>query len=342
MNDIYEYKARKYKHKYLKLKRKYSGEGGAFKKTLKTLQNLFKNDPKEMTEKEKSEEIDHRQPASDEQTSFKNKLILLKQNIEKDIKLSLYDKNKILGNKVYNLYTQDLNCILSDLNTIKCILNTNSTFSFNSLSMKTFDIGGEINMLDMYKIYGEIKNNVYDPPILKWFFELLEIKSSEEETKMLEANVKRRREGWGKDGIWTHKIQNTNITKKELFESLELFLKNKENSKQILEDFTNDFKSVEISLSISDSKEGYRMNDIFNKCIRNKSYIKNIDFYSLTIYICKLYEIFTKYFKIVEDTSKSQIRLPQLFKNFKEKFDNNSIEVESFFKDLDLIISVIK
>jgi hypothetical protein len=94
MNDIYEYKARKYKHKYLKLKREYLSKGGAFKKTLKTLQNLFKNDPKEMTEKEKNEEIDHRQPASDEQTSFKNKLILLKQNIKEDIKLSLYDKNE--------------------------------------------------------------------------------------------------------------------------------------------------------------------------------------------------------------------------------------------------------
>ena len=38
MNDIYEYKARKYKHKYLKLKKQYIGEGGA-----NDIENFFSN-----------------------------------------------------------------------------------------------------------------------------------------------------------------------------------------------------------------------------------------------------------------------------------------------------------
>jgi hypothetical protein len=58
--------------------------------------------------------------------------------------------------------------------------------------------------------------------------------------------------------------------------------------------------------------------------------------------ICELYEIFTTYYAIVEDTTINSKRLPELFKELKEKFNNNLIEKDYFLKQLDLIISVIK
>ena len=364
MNDIYEYKARKYKYKYLKLKRKYMDErdgGGSIFGYL--VKKIYSNkDPKPIKTEDKNKPIDHTQPASQEQKIFKQKLILLKESIINNIKL-LYDNNKILGDKAYNLSKQDYNCILSDLNTIKCIIDEKATF--NLRSNQSFNIKimcrkiystpyyGD-NMEHIYNIYKKIKeNDIYKndgfvPPILKWFFELLEKKSEEKQKILDQGNTQRIIEARGKykPSIWENRIENIGITKIELFNSLKSFLsekisKNNINSLKILKEFEEDFNKS-VNQTRFDENHEYLMCDIFSYCILFKPYIKNIDYYSLTMYICKLYEIFKEYFIIVEDISKSSIRLPELFENFKEKFYDNSIDEKSFFEQLDLIISVIK
>ena len=69
MNDIYEYKARKYKNKYLKLK--YIAEGGVFEKIRNKLgYNLGFNSI--MTPRDKSKPIDHTQSASSELATIRS------------------------------------------------------------------------------------------------------------------------------------------------------------------------------------------------------------------------------------------------------------------------------
>ena len=86
------------------------------------------------------------------------------------------------------------------------------------------------------------------------------------------------------------------------------------------------------------------MKDIFDSIIVKKEnpYIKNIDYYSLAMIIYTLYTTFAKFFSIVEDTTKSSKRLPELFENLKKQYNDNEIEKVTFLEQLDLIISVIK
>ena len=101
MNDIYEYKARKYKHKYLKLKREYIAKGGAFNK----IKKFFKNNTMGyrigidylMEPRDQSKPIDHSQSASAEQKKLKTKLKYLRQ----EIKLYMDIPNLIYGNIYY-------------------------------------------------------------------------------------------------------------------------------------------------------------------------------------------------------------------------------------------------
>jgi hypothetical protein len=139
---------------------------------------------------------------------------------------------------------------------------------------------------------------------------------------------------------------NTRITEDELFNELKLYLSEKNNnslqiknnnSLKIWKEFRIDFDKA-----FPKKETDYLMATIFSDCILDKLYIKNIDYYSLTMMICDLYDAFTYYYVIVEDTTKHSKRLPELFKELKDKFNDNSIEKDYFLKQLDLIISVIK
>jgi hypothetical protein len=84
MNDIYEYKARKYKYKYLKLK-ELRGSGGKKSKTKRTesttrltvnkVRKFLNLELVSITEKEFNKVIDHRQKPTNQQI---NKKILKK------------------------------------------------------------------------------------------------------------------------------------------------------------------------------------------------------------------------------------------------------------------------
>ena len=149
MNDIYEYKARKYKHKYLKLKREYIGG----------IPNLF--GPK--VTKNKHELLDskgqiyHNKDPTIEQVNFKKLLILLKKNITEKIE-PLYNKQQILGN---------INSSIKKKNKIKFNINKKLLIDINK-----FDTINNID--DVNKIYDEIinRNKDYIPNILKCFFNI--------------------------------------------------------------------------------------------------------------------------------------------------------------------------
>ena len=85
MNDIYEYKARKYKHKYLKLKREYIAQGGWMGRiTINKFLSYNDKEPYEI-DKKKKKLIDNSNKASTEQQNLKKKLILLKNDINQII-----------------------------------------------------------------------------------------------------------------------------------------------------------------------------------------------------------------------------------------------------------------
>jgi len=348
MNDIYEYKAKKYKHKYLKLKKKYIG-GGMMQKILRYTNGFpSKRDKKKIT--------DHKKSASSDQKNLKNKLILLKNSIIKDIQ-PLYNKNQIISNINFNnifykgdkIMTPKYNIDRNDnIHQINNITDNEITFKFNTNNPFNIDIFKienncllpfssiknieKVNTLPQFlnymkKIFQIIKNNnkPFYPPILIWFYKLFETQ--------LFKNIKTNKTN---KHIIPHNQDDTYITEKELYTALGAL---GDDNKPFITEFKNNFEKC---LKKNIVNNHYLMQHIFGYCILVKPYIKNIDYYSLTIVICEIYEHFNEHFEIVEDTSKSEIRLPQLFKNFKEKFNDNSIDENSFFEQLDLIISVIK
>jgi len=298
MNDIYEYKAEKYKYKYLKLKREYYGEGGLKgRKTINKIRNSLGAEllPIDNTNKE----IDHTKPASDEQKIFKQKLQILKKSIENDI-VPLYKNNEIRGNINYYsiLYCvidekkNELKKIFYSRNTsnIKLILNKKVTFKFDT--NKKFDIKTiygehivthawriphrENNMLHIYKIINEIDNRGNHPPILKWFYKLYNKKKDEQQKIRDEENKKRQKVGG--ESI-PFKDVNTRITEDELFNELKLYLSEKNNnslqiknnnSLKIWKEFRIDFDKA-----FPKKETDYLMATIFSDCILDKLYIKN-------------------------------------------------------------------
>jgi hypothetical protein len=197
----------------------------------------------------------------------------------------------------------------------------------------------------MMRIFRIIKRNIFlpYPPILIWFYNLLNTQCEANKKDKLDRyneEVKR----YGKNAANTnvgylnsHNKEDTTISKDKLFEEL----KNLGTDQQsFIIEFKKDFEICLSSSHYTDKK--YDMDSIFGHCIVIQPYIKNIDYYVLTIIICKLYDEFTLYFKIVEDTTKKLPRLPQLFTKFKDEFKNHSIDEISFFKNLNEIISVIK
>lgn len=375
MNDIYEYKARKYKYKYLKLK--YIAEGGVFEKIRNKLgYNLGFNSI--MTPIDKSKPIDHTQSASSEQKKFKQKLTYLRSNIK--IHLEPYP-NTIYGNINY----EDTFHHLENGNYIKTGFNNFGLFSDSEYAGLIIDNNRRIifhkndyiniNITDKNKNYymSYICDNIfntrrgdyiqrisYAPPILKFFFDIYKSKRTAQENILKQDNKN--------NFLNDNKIT---ITKEELFDELknidtpllkfetdlkdsfnkpsnseldEIYIKLKKPtmSLKIFKDFVNFFK--ENFFKEKGFKDKYFMKDIFDSIIVKKEnpYIKNIDYYSLAMIIYTLYTTFTNFFSIVEDTTKSSERLPELFENLKKQYNDNEIVKVTFLEQLDLIISVIK
>jgi hypothetical protein len=375
MNDIYEYKARKYKHKYLKLKAKEVKKKA--KEGIKKVKKIFniKSDLKPMSDKEKSKPIDHTKPASDEQKNFKKNLNLLKTEIEKVIS-PLYKNNQILGNiYFYNIFykgEEKININGYNIQSIDIIISNEITFKINNNNPNNIITYNNIKttcskyieyfkkILILYDNYQKIvrferfmipmldiigKNY---PPILIWFKEIFNTEYETNKQNRLDRYYEDRKRYGTKVAdinsgyLKTFSKGDNFITKNKLFEALD-------TDKQLFdinvkEKFKKDFiECLSIKNHPDDDKiSTYNMSEIFGYCIMTKPYIKNIDYYLLTMIICQLYESFTKYFIIVEDTTKKLPRLLQLFQKFKDEFKNHSIDEISFFKNLNEIISVIK
>jgi hypothetical protein len=371
MTDIYEYKAKKYKYKYLKLKRENNVEGGWMGR--KTINKYLSYKDIEPYKIDKNKPIKHTEQVSTEQQTLKKKLILLRDNINNNIN-ELYKNDNILGNINYN------NILINEkkfLHKINLITNKNTTFIFNiNNPFKIININNPFNIINIinnkniddinknniddirkfcfsffldkkifpknyespifkdYMIYIfnkiEKNNSRYYPPILIWFYNLYKTQ--------LSANQKEKQDMIDKEGkhIEPHKKEDTYITQDELYKALET------QEKHLVSEFKKYFETCVYINGKHNSNTPHPMCDIFGYCIVIKPYIKNIDYYSLTMIICELYEIFTTYYAIVEDTTINSKRLPELFKELKEKFNNNLIEKDYFLKQLDLIISVIK
>jgi len=379
MNDIYEYKARKYKHKYLKLKREYIAQGGMRGRiTINKFLSYYDKEPLAI-DKQKNKRIDNNNKASKEQQIFKKKLILLRDNIINIIE-EFYKKDQILGNINYdNIFSNNKNFnfkinLITDINTtfkfntdkpvdiinfeneknnhveeikyyknenekdniehIQKIQNTNDIRQFcfkYFLNIdripKTYNVPVfKIYMKDIFKII--IQNNNSHPPILIWFYNLFKTQ--------LSANQKDKY-------IIEHYIEDTYITKIELYNALETL---GTDEKTFLKEFKIYFDKCVYNEKMHNNDTKYEMSNIFGYCIIIKPYIKNIDYYSLTILICKLYEEFTKYYVIVEniteDEDKYVQKLPGLFKNLKDQYYNHEIEKNTFLTQLNVIIDCIK
>ena len=378
MNDIYEYKARKYKYKYLKLKREYITEGGAFRDTLNKIGYRIGVDLV-MKERDQSKPIDHSQSASSEQKKLKNKLKYLRKEIE----LYMNNPNLIYGNiyykdMLYHLeedgkYTQTHFNNFSDyteIDNVRLIIDDNRRLIFRG--KKRFSIfipvrkDNYMNYIyenifnESHKRYDDPQYISHAPPILTFFFDIFKKIRTVQENDWKDKNKNR-----DKDSEFNN--MSTHITKKELFDKL----KNEETS---LEKFENDLKeslkkpstseldkiytSLKkpfISLNIFKDfvnffnekgfQDTYLMKDIFDSIIVKKEenpYVKNIDYYSLAMIINYIYTKFIKYFPIVEDTTKSSKRLPELFENLVKQYNDNKIEKVSFLEQFDKILSVIK
>ena len=201
---------------------------------------------------------------------------------------------------------------------------------------KTYEIPNfKIYMKDIFNI---IKyNNNSHPPILIWFYNLFKTQ--------LSANQKDNEDMIKREGghIKKHEEENTYITKEELYNALETL---GTDEKTFLKEFKTHFEMCVYNDTNHDKNTKHEMSNIFGYCIIIKPYIKNIDYYSLTILICKLYEEFTKYYVIVETTTKDEDKyvqkLPELFKNLKDQYNNHEIEKDTFLTQLDVIINLIK
>jgi len=338
MNDIYEYKARKYKYKYLKLK-ELRGSGGKKSKTKRTesttrrtvnkVRKILNSELVPITEKEFNKVIDHTQEPTNQQKNFKKILVEFREYIKNKIE-PLYLKDEIIGTINFNeiFYKNDKKINVKFAQIINLIID-NKTI----LKLKFNKDNININEINVYDLYNKIKfsnyryindkkrkinsyNISYAPIILEWFNNIYEIKI---------------------DDIKNNK--NRNITTEEIYSYLDNFKRfDKYNECNSLKKFREDYKKF----ILSNIKNDYSIEEIYDNCIKNRPYIKNIDYYSIAMIIYELYKIFINYFVIVENRNISTEGLPKLFDNLKKKYYNHEIEKESFLKDFDLIISVIK
>jgi hypothetical protein len=306
MNDIYEQKARKYKYKYLKLKRlkkelEYTAEGGMFGNVYNNLLNLFSS----KTDANKSQEIvygeHHKQAASENQKNFRNKLVSLQKEIIEKI-VPLYG-NEIIGN----------------INNINFTMNEKINLKYTVLPMEKNIVSNTLKN-NIEKI---VKNPVYAdyyPPIIKCFYNI-------DNNQNIKKSELFRLLGLCFTSI-AAKSKNEVILEKDN--------KKIDTSYQIL------LKEL-LKILDKNSDFNYNMYYIYELCIQ--PFIKDVDYYALTKVICNLYDEYNvnnKDNKITENKTENNNSLDELFSIFKLNFLNNAINKENFLTQLNNIIKAIK
>jgi hypothetical protein len=347
MNDIYEYKARKYKYKYLKLK--YIAEGGGWKgrvtvnKMIDKLSNFSKIS-------RKNKVIDNSKSVTKEQTNFKDKLKSLRESFKESIKESIEDPLLIYGNiNYYDIFykkdnkmefTDDMKIKMENdkYEQVKLIIDKNISLKINKgESIKIIDNENEKN-LHLKQISDHILKNIvtnsHDPlyELLLCFCRIYERNKSSQKLSEEKKYKDHPNPNWR-----VFYEQNTVVTEEEISKEFEQIKKKYPDTFEI---FNNKF---------TESKKGgiggsYNMRLIFLSIFSN--YYKNINYYSIAMIINNLYEIFIEYFRIVEkyktEEEKVSQKLPGLFKELKDDYNNYKITRDTFMKKLDVIIDTIK
>ena len=326
MNDIYEQKAKKYKYKYLKLKRlkreiEYIGEGGMFEKVYNDFLNLFgkKTDTKAIEPKAIVYGEHHNLPASDNQKQFRQTLVKLREKI--------------------NLFLRPLH----------------DTYIIGKINNTDFTTNEKIGLVDHTQIkdsvsdtlYNKIKNIAKDPeyreffpPIIKCFFNIDNILNTQETCYYSEKH-KRKSNIYNtkKDCLIkilgkcltsiSAKSNNIAINEKEI--EIDKF------SGYLLE---NLFKKLDQETDVH-----YDLYIVYTSLIRQNNYEKDIDYYALTKVICDLYDTYIKDNKddiIKENITKSGRYTDASINNLKNTFLNNGITKDILITELNNIIEAIK
>jgi hypothetical protein len=351
MNDIYEYKARKYKYKYLKLK--YFAEGGwkgrvTVNKMIDKLSNFSK------ISRDKNKVIDNSKQATQEQKNFKDKLISLRESIKESIKESIENPLLIYGNiNYYDIFynknnkkekIEFTNKMKNDkYEQVKLIIDKNISLKINK--GEGIEINDKEEHLHLNQISDHIlKNKKNDENIVTNshdpLYELLlcfcRIFKNNYSTQTSSEKEKYKNNLQYKNYVLSE--QSTVVTEKEISKGFEEIEKKYPDTFKI---FNNKF---------TESKKGgiggsYTMSLIFLSIFSN--YYKNINYYSIAMIINNLYEIFIEYFRIVETcidctTEKKSQALPGLFQSLKDDYNNHKITRDTFLTQLNVIIDCIK
>jgi hypothetical protein len=347
MNDIYEYKARKYKYKYLKLK--YIAEGGEKGRvTLNKIKNKLGNYNlfSSVKPRDKNKLINNSKQATQEQKNFKDKLISLRKSIIDMNPILIYDNDNINYYDIF--YNKKGKIEFTDkmkndkYEQVKLIIDKNISLIINKGEGKGIKINDNEEHLHLKHISDHIlknkKNdenivtNSHDPlyELLLCFCRIFKNnystqKSSEEEKYKHNVQYKN----------YVFSEQSTVVTEEELKNGF------KDLNPHTLEIFNNKFAELKNN-QISGS---YNMNRILLFIYSN--YYKNINYYSIAMIINNLYENFNEYFQIVETcidctTEKKSQALPGLFQSLKDDYNDHKITRDTFLAKLDVIIDTIK
>ena len=345
MNDIYEYKARKYKYKYLKLKREYMGEGGAWGRVTKNkVRNIL--DMKLLPiDKSKIKEINNSKAASNEQKNFKKKLISLRNSIDISDNIIygniyyydiFYHGNEplVFTDKMKKSNSKQAKLIINDEISLKIHKkNKNEDKNYiniipNDISIESYDISYRKYLNYIFKRIDTIS---YPPLILLHFCNIYKRNKSLQE------------EEWKSKYKDIYNDENTTVKDYELyseFTDLNEATKNK---------FNNNLENYNIKRG--NNTDTYTMSDLFSFIFLQSNdnpdnfhnCIKNIHYYSIAMIINYLYVNFTDFFIIVENTTNNNSQqLPALFENLVKQYNNHEIEKVSFLEQFDKIISLIK
>lgn len=358
MNDIYEYKAMKYKYKYLKLK--YFAEGGEKGRvTLNKIKNKLGNYNlfSSVKPRDKNKLINNNKPPTQEQKNFKDKLKSLRKSID-----DMNDPLLIYGNINYNdiFYNEKGKIEFTDkikndkYEQAKLIIDKKTSLKIDkkneSFSIKTYDIKYIYDRIfkDMDDD-GNIYTISYLPPILLRFYRIYKRNKSAQEIIWKGMYDNHPNPKWkGKP----FNEMNTVVSEKQLLDEFkDLNPHTLDKFKKFFEFFKN--KYPEFKRLTWDEK--YTMNTLFLFIFSGNidhtdnfiNCIKSINYYSIAMIINDLYDNFNEFFQIVETctsctTEKKSQKLPGLFKELKDDYNNHEITRDRFLTKLDEIINTIK
>jgi hypothetical protein len=356
MNDIYEYKARKYKYKYLKLKREYMGEGGAWGRVTKNkVRNIL--DMKLLPiDKSKIKEINNSKAASNEQKNFRKKLISLRNSIDISDNINniiygniyyydiFYHGNEplVFTDKMKKSNSKQAKLIINDEISLKIHKkNKNEDKNYiniipNDISIVSYDISYRKYLNYIFK---KIDTISYPPLILLHFCNIYKRNKSLQEEEW--------KSNYNKPGH-EHEYNFFNDVN-TIVKDYQLYKEFTDLNEATKHKFYENLKKYNIKRG--NKTDTYTMSDLFSFIFLQSNdnpdnfhnCIKNIHYYSIAMIINHLYVNFTDFFIIVENTTdKNSQQLPALFENLVKQYNNHEIEKVSFLEQFDKIISLIK